>query len=291
MDSNTKVSVELFHQKVNQLTDDQWKLFLTRSVSEHVVEDVVMPTFPPESFQSSIHGHSGVTSINEAFNFFLEVKNVANRVGSPFSPSRYLLDFGCGWGRIGRMFMKDIQPSRIYAVEPESANTIEARKNNYYTNIIQSEYKPPLVFGNGIFDYVVAWSVFSHLDEYLLRKWLEEFRRVLKPGGLVAITSQGRSFFDYVAQLKEIKERGEPLGHAWHETLVRHFVDLPSMKKQYDDGNFIHVQSHGSGNHYGEAFIPLGFAQRIAQEMKMELVEFMESGTKLPQSLIVLRAL
>jgi ubiquinone/menaquinone biosynthesis C-methylase UbiE len=54
--------------------------------------------------------------------------------------------------------------------------------------------EPPLIFGDESFDLVYAISVFSHLTAPLQIGWRNELRRVLRPGGLLLLTTQGSSY-------------------------------------------------------------------------------------------------
>jgi SAM-dependent methyltransferase len=50
---------------------------------------------------------------------------------------------------------------------------------------------PPLPFEDASFDLVYSISVFTHLDEEMQDAWLNELKRVLRPGGILIITVHG----------------------------------------------------------------------------------------------------
>src|SRR5690606_24492665 len=102
-----------------------------------------------------------------------------------------LLDFGTGWGRMLRPFMRDLPLDNIYGYESLSWFAQTARSLNPYVATIGGPATPPIPFATASFDLVTSWSVFSHLPEHLLRAWLEEFARILRPGGLVVFTAWG----------------------------------------------------------------------------------------------------
>jgi SAM-dependent methyltransferase len=58
-------------------------------------------------------------------------------------------------------------------------------------NFIVNRDLPPLPFQADFFDLIYGISVFTHLPEDLQLKWLGELKRVAKPGGILALSTQG----------------------------------------------------------------------------------------------------
>jgi len=109
-----------------------------------------------------------------------------------------VLDFGCGCGRVTRYFHDfagDVSGSDV------NAQAIDwCRGNLRFAKFEVNGIAPPLLFADESFDLVYAYSVFTHLTPELQAAWRDELRRVLRPGGRLLISTQGRS---YVAQLDE----------------------------------------------------------------------------------------
>ena len=65
-------------------------------------------------------------------------------------------------------------------------------------------------FADGTFDLIYGISVFTHLDEPLQLSWLQELRRVAKPGALIITTVHGPSRYESLKeeQLKQLKKEG-----------------------------------------------------------------------------------
>ncbi|HSW22800.1 MAG TPA: class I SAM-dependent methyltransferase, partial [Burkholderiaceae bacterium] len=59
------------------------------------------------------------------------------------------------------------------------------------THLRATDYNPPLPFSNGAFDCVYSISIWTHLPVSMQIAWLEEIRRILKPGGLALISTSG----------------------------------------------------------------------------------------------------
>jgi SAM-dependent methyltransferase len=54
--------------------------------------------------------------------------------------------------------------------------------------------QPPLPYPDHAFDFLYAFSVFTHLSAELAHEWLSELQRVVKPGGLIWFTLHGESY-------------------------------------------------------------------------------------------------
>jgi SAM-dependent methyltransferase len=54
--------------------------------------------------------------------------------------------------------------------------------------------EPPTSFDNESFDAIYAFSVFTHMPGDVQKRWLEEFLRILKPGGLLIFSTHGSCY-------------------------------------------------------------------------------------------------
>jgi len=50
---------------------------------------------------------------------------------------------------------------------------------------------PPLPFAEGAFDCLYSYSVLTHLSEEMHHAWLKELARVVRPGGIIMVTTHG----------------------------------------------------------------------------------------------------
>jgi ubiquinone/menaquinone biosynthesis C-methylase UbiE len=265
---------------------------LVQSVDNRTVGGVVMPTFPPAEVQQKIHGHANAHSLRESFKFYQLVKQYADYADRPFSPDKTLVDFGCGWGRVARLFMHSIAPPNIVGVEPNSERVAMARQHNPMLCFLQSRRLPPLILRDGSVDYIVAFSVFSHLDEMFANAWINEFARIIKPGGIAFLTTQRRAFVDNCEKARQEIASGAQPDSGWVAAVARSFVDKEAYLKDYDAGIFLHSASGGKppslSSGYGEtAVAPNYIKKHWAQHFT--LLDFVDDSDRLPQAMMVLQ--
>ena len=122
-----------------------------------------------------------------------------------------VLDFGCGCGRVTRRWrgLDGIHGSDM------SRDAVEwCRRNLAFARFETNSLAPPLAFADASFDLVYALSVFTHLTVELQRAWLAELARVLRPNGLLLVTTHGAAYAERLAP----EERA---GFARGEVVVR----------------------------------------------------------------------
>lgn len=102
------------------------------------------------------------------------------------SPGDRVLDLGCGNGRLQQIF-KDIDID--YTGVDNSERLIEMAKKEYSDNKFQVADALKLPFTDNYFDKIYSIAVFHHIPSKELRQqFLQEAKRVLKPGGLLVLT-------------------------------------------------------------------------------------------------------
>lgn len=221
-----------------------------------------LPGFPSDKIQSNTTGQAGVNTLKEAFIFYQDCIETFEILGKPIAGNNKLLDFGVGWGRIARFFLRELPLSNIYGVDV-MREFIDICKETFRSNNFDVTTPfPPTALHENSFDYVVGYSVFSHLSENACKEWMHEFYRITKPGALLALTTRGRPFFDYCESLKT-----KGLG-GYSDALSMMFTDFDQARARYDRGEFVHSNANGvtgggamNSEFYGETFIPEHYAR------------------------------
>jgi 2-polyprenyl-3-methyl-5-hydroxy-6-metoxy-1,4-benzoquinol methylase len=259
---------------MSTLSDENW-LDLLRSNANGDYAEIKgrpLPTMPDRTVQLNTVGQAGPGAMEEAWAFAAECL-ARFRKSSRFSdPGKVLLDFGTGWGRIARCFLRDIPSENIIGVDVDHGLVKVCRGTFPGPRFLRCNAVPPLDFRNESIDFIVAYSVFSHLSEAACTAWVAEFARVLTPGGMVAVTTRGRWFFDHAASLTG--------RDSYSRALSTMFPDFDKARTKYDRGEFVHSNVDGvtgggvlDGGFYGETFIPEQFAREVLSSI-LNVTEF-----------------
>lgn len=102
-----------------------------------------------------------------------------------------LLDWGCGSGRLTGFFLKYSGVREIHGCDID-AEAIAWASDHFKQGTFRAiPLHPPTSYTENQFDLIVSFSVLTHLDRKNQNDWLEEMRRILKPGGLFMATVHG----------------------------------------------------------------------------------------------------
>jgi SAM-dependent methyltransferase len=104
---------------------------------------------------------------------------------------RRLLDWGCGCGRLTRHLLE-----RAPAIEIHGCDIDVEAIDWAHAHLAGGDFRPcglgpPLPYPSARFDLVVSLSVFTHLTREYQERWLQELKRVLKPGGWLLASVHG----------------------------------------------------------------------------------------------------
>lgn len=118
-----------------------------------------------------------------------------------------ILDFGCGCSRVLRFFIPFLPNARFSGCDIDSVAIDWSRRNVPGVNYELVPHLPPASFQQEKFDFIYGLSVFSHLDLPRQIIWLDELRRILRPGGLLLLTVHGSAAYGTVEKNIKPKQR------------------------------------------------------------------------------------
>lgn len=243
------------------------------------------PTFPRFTHLARLGSLNLKEGINEAFKLY--------RIARPhldgcIGPGKTYLDFGCGVGRILKTFMRDFSPDSMIGLDV-TEEFIEICKKDFGPGFrfFHIGTRPPCPLSDQSVDVITAYSVFSHFSAIQATRWLDEFNRILRPGGTLILTTYGRGHLDYVcntpfdqlppnkkAQLKDIEDAGGK------SEFLRMF-ELGEM--------LFYTRNPTFGLHdYGHAYVGEEFVRRIWGR-HFEVLEVIDDYQRLEQMAVVLR--
>ena len=121
------------------------------------------------------------------------IRDVLREDGSPIEELDALLDWGCGCGRVLRHW-SDLPRTRVLGCDITPKMVEWCNEHLPFSETTVNELSPPLPYSDATFDLVYAFSVMTHLSEDLQHAWIQECRRVLKPGGYLLFSTLGEYF-------------------------------------------------------------------------------------------------
>jgi len=107
----------------------------------------------------------------------------------PLSSFSSILDFGCGCGRLARMFKG--YSGRLAGCDIDRRHVEWCATALDYMQTKLSSVAPPIPFSDDEFELVISISIFTHLNEISQNQFLAELARVCQPEGLLLLTIHG----------------------------------------------------------------------------------------------------
>jgi len=161
-----------------------------------------------------------------------------------------ILDWGCGPARIVRHLPQLLPDSMIYGTDYNAKTVAWCKKNIPGVEFTVNELRPPLPYNDNFFDIVYAVSVLTHLSEQNHIKWMDELYRVIKPGGIFLLTTQGNAFMNKLTQPE---------------------------KRQFSKGLLVIRSKVKEGHRSFSAFQPEGFMQLLFSN-RWKILKFIEGA-------------
>lgn len=236
-------------QELRKLSFDEFSGFLSAVPDTLPNLHKQLPRFPGKPSQMQWCGQSGVELLKQSIAFMRVVDNAARQLGRPLKSNSTVLDYGCGFGRLLRLFYYSVDPTNCYGVDPwsESHKVLKETGLGAQTRLI--DYLPTSLPAEiPAVDLTISFSVFTHIDQNRAEAILRTIRAGTKPGGLLAFTYRP---FDYWQT--QINTKTKPM--------------IAQMESEHLAGNYAYVAEQALGGDsldYGKSSIPIPIVQQMA---------------------------
>jgi 2-polyprenyl-3-methyl-5-hydroxy-6-metoxy-1,4-benzoquinol methylase len=264
------------------LSDDVWFSINTTAYRRYAVLRAVLPSLPDAQVQRNFIGSDGDSALGEAFGTYRLIRHLAASLGRPVTRETRILDFGCGWGRTLRFFMRDVPSAHLQGVDVMRDAVDWSRETNPWGTFTLIPTLPPSGLPAGQFDLIYLYSVFSHLSEDAQDRWLTELQRLLSPRGLLFATTRDRHFI-------EDCERARHGRDLYENCELTAFEGTAAWLERYDRGEYCHTPLELGDvlPNYGETCIPEKYVRRHWSD-RFDIRAYLEADLDhLGQNLIV----
>jgi SAM-dependent methyltransferase len=196
-----------------------------------------------------------------------------------------ILDFGCGCGRLLRFFTHAAGSWRAVGSDVDATIAGWCQENLKGTETYVNGVMPPLHHADGSFDLVYSLSVFTHLNEAEATAWLHELGRVLRPGGLLIVTTHGVHTLEIIRN-SAMHQQMFGIDRAEVERILGSFGQTHFVFKRYDDSVIKRAQTSVD---YGNAFIHPDYAREHWSDEYFEVCDILPAALRGWQDIVVLR--
>jgi GT2 family glycosyltransferase/SAM-dependent methyltransferase len=170
-----------------RLPAHEWADFNRRVIFEEPVLQTLAAPFPPRTLMQNVSG----LEVERDFaahgaHFWEAFSQILPRPLSRYSP---VLDFGCGCGRLARLFKG--HPGEVHGCDIDARHVEWVRSHLPFVTAVNTRPNEPLPYSDDTFELIIAISVFTHLNEGSQDLMLAELRRIARPGGTLLLTTHG----------------------------------------------------------------------------------------------------
>jgi SAM-dependent methyltransferase len=130
------------------------------------------------------------------------IRETLGGAGVELNALRSILDFGCGCGRVIRHW-RSATAAELHGCDWNPRLVEWCRRNLPFAKFQLNTLEPRLDYADEQFEFAYALSVLTHTPEHLQQPWIDEFWRILRPGGHLLITTQGVEFLPKLAPAEQ----------------------------------------------------------------------------------------
>lgn len=196
----------------------------------------IMENFPSPTGLSRVHTFDTISGVAlKGYSDAIRILKLAERYGFR-AKTGSVLDWGCGHGRVVRHFRALGARGELFGLDIDPDNIGWAQSHLKGVTFGVGPLMPPTELPGAAFNLVFGISVMTHLTRSVQQAWLEEIRRILRPGGIALLTFTGSSSVAYSSRY---------LTRTWIEEFEANGTgpDMPdpSLQNVIDDPNYYRI--------------------------------------------------
>jgi SAM-dependent methyltransferase len=215
---------------------------------------------PPDANKLRVAGHTHEAAFKMVgATIFKNLDALLAEFGHSWSDFPSILDWGCGAGRVTRYLISD-SGQKVTGADIDPDNIGWCRANLVGGRFEIVPLMPKTQFRDGEFDLALGCSVFTHLKEDVQFAWLNELRRVIRPGGYAFMSVRGPAYLGY--------DRFPP--HLYRKLQEVGFLDLsvdPALEDVIADKEYYRAAYHSRDyicDRWSDYFEIIGFFDAAA---------------------------
>jgi SAM-dependent methyltransferase len=179
------------------------------------------------------------------------IRDILRKNGIAMGDLKAILDFGCGCGRVLRLW-KDVAGTELHGTDYNPELAAWCARHLPFVRIGTNGLAPPTGYPAARFDLIYALSVFTHLPETAQMEWMNEFHRILRPGGFLLLSLHGAH---YLSRLNDRERR------------------------RFLDGGLVTRSGRGAGTNLCSTFHPEAYVRHHLTG-DFEVVDFIPEGAR-----------
>ena len=207
---------------------------------------------PPARLRYDVAGTNDLEWFLEGGRLGVEtIVSTLAKQGLELESFKSVLDFGCGCGRVLR-HLSDYDGTRLHGTDISRKGIAWADRHLNFAEFGSNKLNPPARYRPDSFDFIYAFSVFTHLSHDLQKAWMGEMHRILKPDGYLLISVHGEHYRDKVPE---------------------------ELVEEFDKGKLVVSGVRQNGSNHCAAFHPEHYVrQHMASEQGFKILQYEPRG-------------
>jgi len=251
--SNLDLPISGYFGQGCNLPREVWAWLNREGAFSHPPLSKFVAPFPPQELMENVSGPISERGFaSHGADFWLALSGLVDRPLPKFSS---ILDYGCGCGRLARMFKG--YTGNFYGCDINSQHINWLGQNIAYCSAFLTKPDATLPYASGEFDLIISISILTHLSEHSQELLLSELFRTARPGAVLLLTVHGERAMERVINEPKI----------WEMISVDKKL-FDESKSRFDQGEYGFIQQWDqypwcdpNSDHfpYGVSFIPQSY--------------------------------